>query len=36
MNAMRDAEANGKLVEPDYTTLPIAQAYAIQHAPADP
>lgn len=33
---MQDAEANGKLVEPDYTTLPIAQAYVIQHAPPSP
>lgn len=36
MKVMQDAEANGKLVEPDYTTLPIAQAYAIDHAPMDP
>lgn len=36
MKVMRDAEANGKLVEPDYTTLPIAQAYVIQHAPQSP
>jgi hypothetical protein len=33
---MQDAEASGKLLEPDYTTLPIAQAYTIQHAPASP
>jgi len=35
MKVMQDAEANGKLVEPDYTTLPIAQAYAIAHAAVD-
>ncbi|MEI9947570.1 MAG: hypothetical protein WDO74_00935 [Pseudomonadota bacterium] len=34
IEVMQDAEANGKLLEPDYTTLPIAQAYAIEHAPA--
>jgi hypothetical protein len=32
MNVMQGAEANGNLLEPDYTTLPIAQAYAVQHA----
>jgi hypothetical protein len=34
MAVMQDAEAAGKLVEPDYTALPIAQAYATEHAPA--
>jgi len=33
MKVMLDAEANGKLLEPDYTILPIAQAYAIEHPP---
>jgi len=36
MEVLQDAEANGKLVEPDYTTLPIAQAYVVQHAPLSP
>ena len=36
MKVMQDAEAHGKLFEPDYTTLPIAQAYAIQHRPGSP
>ena len=36
MKVMQDAEANEKLVEPDYITLPIAQAYVIQHGPPSP
>jgi hypothetical protein len=32
---LSDADAEQRLVEPDYTTLPKAQAYAIEHAPRD-
>jgi hypothetical protein len=33
MKVMKDAEAHDLLLEPDYTTLPIAQAYAAEHSP---
>jgi len=33
LKVMQDAEAQDKLFEPDYTALPIAQAYAIEHTP---
>jgi hypothetical protein len=36
MRALEDAERQRLLVEPDYTVLPQAQAYALQHAESEP